>query len=55
MITLNDINKAILDNTSSEDFVKLLEQYGRDNPVSDESKQLFRQTVAQIQQPKLDK
>ena len=52
MTNLNDIDVATLDNTSNEDFDKLLDQYGKDNVVSDASKERFRQIVAQIQQSK---
>jgi hypothetical protein len=53
MITNKDLNKATFDDTSTEDFDKLLAQYGQDNVVSEASKQCFRQIVAKLQQSKV--
>lgn len=53
MITMQDINKATLDETSTEDFEILLQEYYKQNPVSQDSKDRFKELVAKIQQSQI--
>lgn len=52
MITLNDINTATLDQTSSEDFEILLKEYINQNIPSEDSKKRFHELVVSAQQDK---
>lgn len=47
MITLQDIDRATFDDTSSEDFEQMLIEYYKQNPVSEEGKQRFRELMIQ--------
>ena len=54
MIKIQDLDRAMFDDTSTLDFEVMLKQYYIDNPVNDDSKQRFKSIVANLQQQKLD-
>lgn len=45
MITLQDIERATFDDTSIDEFDRLLTEYCKQNPASEESKQRFRELM----------